>query len=135
MAIVVQNALDSDIPRSLEIERDAYNKGASATTDPFLLTFFPGPIPADSVEQRVNRFIDERKNDSTVHYVKAVDEETGEMISFAKFYIFNTRESAAAAERSVPSGAGINQEACDSFFGEMGRKKKIIMGDRPHVCT
>ncbi|KAF2659046.1 hypothetical protein K491DRAFT_713056 [Lophiostoma macrostomum CBS 122681] len=133
MAIVVQDALDSDIPRSLEIERFAYNKGASATTDPFLLAFFPGPIPADSVEQRVNRFISERKNDPTVRYVKAVDEKTGEMISFAKFYIFDTPERAAAAERTVPSGEGINKEACDLFFGEMGRKKKKIMGSRPHI--
>jgi hypothetical protein len=129
MGVIVQEASDADIPRACEIEVAAYANNAGSPV------LFPGPFPTDSHKFRVEDLIQKRKTDHTIRYVKAVDEETGEQIAFAKWHIYQTSEEAAAAKRDIPSGPGSNPKACKDFFGGLAEAKQRIMGIKPHVCT
>ena len=128
MTIVVQEASESDVPQSCAVEIAAYGD------NPTNAILFPGPFPPDSAQKRVDHLVGEIKNDATVKLLKAVDEEIGEAIAFAKWHIFDTPEKAAAAEKALFFGAGTNQEACYEFFGGMAKRKKETMGDKPHLC-
>ncbi|KAF2261032.1 acyl-CoA N-acyltransferase [Lojkania enalia] len=127
MPIIVQEASDADIPRACEIEVAAY---ATNEASPFL---FPGPFPPDSQQQRANLLISDRRKDPTIRYIKAIDQETGQQIAFAKWHIYDSVEAAAKAERALNFGPGCNKPACLAFFGGLARRKKEIMGDKPHV--
>lgn len=76
-----------------------------------------------------------RRNDPTARLLKAVDEDTGEQIAFAKWHIYDTPEAVASAPtRPVPAGPGVNEEACKAFFGGLIQEKRNIMGTKPHLC-
>lgn len=123
MGIIVEDALDADLYRSCEIEVAAYAGNAASPT------LFPGPFPPDSTEQRVQRLARERKEDSTTHYVKAVDEETHEIIAFASWHMYETPEitTVAAESRTLTIAPGANKDACEAFFGELARRRDRIM--------
>ncbi|KAF2868459.1 acyl-CoA N-acyltransferase [Massariosphaeria phaeospora] len=127
MGIVAQEVLDTDIPRACEMEVAAY---ANNPASPVL---FPGPFPPDSGEKRVNGLIEIRQNDPTVRYMQAVDKQSADILAFSKWHFYETPEAAAAAERPVNVGAGTNKAACEAFFDGMAKRKKEIMGDRPHI--
>jgi hypothetical protein len=129
MGIKIQEASDADIPRAAQAEADAYGSGGPSL-------FFPGPFPVPPIETRANQIIAMRKNDPTVRLLIVVDEETGEQIAFAKYHIYKTPEEIiSSAGRPVPSGPGVNEEACKAFFGGLVLRKKEIMGTKPHLCT
>jgi hypothetical protein len=129
MAIVVREVSDDDLPRAIEIERAAY------ADNPLSPILFPGPFPAESQGQRVPELIKTRREDSTVRYLQAYDEETKQLVAFAKWHIYDTQEAAAAGQRpSRTFGLGTNKEACEEFFGRLSSKKKELMGDKPHMC-
>lgn len=129
MAIIIRDVSDDDIPRVCAIERAAY---ADNLLSPFL---FPGPFPADSQQQRVTQLIEMRKDDPTANYVQAYDEETGQLIAFAKWHVYDSPDAVAAAQRPARSfGPGTNVEACKAFFGGLSAKKIELMGEKPHLC-
>jgi hypothetical protein len=129
MAIIVREVSDDDLPRALEIERAAY---ADNSLSPIL---FPGPFPSNAQAQRVPELIELRKSDPSVRYLQAYDEESGRMVAFAKWHIYESREAASAAQRpSRIFGPGTNREACEDFFGQLSARKKELMGDTPHLC-
>lgn len=129
MAITVQEATDADIARACEIETAAYgpaNMGA---------IFFPGPFPSTGWSGRAQQIISMRRDDPTCTLLKAVDEDTGEQIAFAKWNIYGTPEAAASAPvRPVPTGPGVNEGACKAFFGGLVERKQALMGTKPHIC-
>ena len=129
MAIIVRDVSDDELQRACEIEVAAY------ANNPLSPVLFPGPFPPDSREQRLTQLIEMRNSDPTVTYLQAYDEETGQLIAFAKWHIYDTSEAAVAAQRPKRSfGPGTNPEACEAFFGGLGAKKKELMGDKPHLC-
>jgi hypothetical protein len=129
MTIIVQRASGADIPRVCEIETAAYAENPANTV------LFPGPFPSDSAAKRAERLVAEINGDPTALCLKAVDEETGEIVAFAKWHIYITPEAVAGAEKVLFFGPGTNQEACYAFFGGMIAKKKAILGNKPHICT
>lgn len=129
MAIVVREVSDDDLPRAVEVETVAY------ADNPLAPILFPGPFPPEARGQRVPGLIDMRQKDPTVRFVQAYDEETQQLVAFAKWSIYDTPEAAAAAERPTRSfGLGTNKEACEDFFGQLKSKKKELMSDKPHLC-
>lgn len=129
MAIVVREVSDDDLPRAVEVETAAY---ANNELSPIL---FPGPFPPEAAGERVPGLIKMRQEDSTVRYLQAYDEETQQLVAFAKWHIYETPQAVAASSRpSRAFGAGTNKEACEDFFGQLGSKKKELMGDKPHLC-
>lgn len=76
-----------------------------------------------------------RRDDPTCTLLKAVDEDTGEQIAFAKWNVYTTPEAVTSSPlRPVPSGPGVNEEACRAFFGGLVQRKQEIMGTKPHIC-
>ena len=128
MAISVRQVSDDDIPRACEIEYLAYKDDALS---PILA---PGPFPPGSQQQRIHQVIDMRKDDPSAVYLQAFDEDTGKMVSFAKWHIYVTSEAAAGSSRPLGFGAGRNKEACMLFFGGMTKRKVELMGNKPHLC-
>lgn len=128
MKVLVRDVADSDISRSCEIEFLAYKD------NPLSPILAPGPFPPDSLKQRVQELIDLRKNDESVKYLQAVDEESGKMIACAKWHVYATEEAAALSSRPLTFAQGRNKEACTAFFGGMAERKKEIVGSKPHVC-
>ena len=129
MAITVQEARDADIARACEMETAAYGPAGLGAI------FFPGPFPSTGWSGRANQIISMRKDDPTCTLLKAVDEDTGEQIAFAKWHVYETSETAASAPmRVVPKGPGVNEGACEAFFGGLVHRKKELMGTKPHIC-
>jgi hypothetical protein len=129
MAILIREASDDDLPRALEIERAAY------ADNPLSPILFPGPFPPDAQAQRVPDLIALRKTDPSVRFMQAYDDESGQMVAFAKWHIYESLEAAAAAKRpSREFGAGTNREACEDFFGQLSSRKEELMGETPHLC-
>ncbi|KAF2847313.1 hypothetical protein T440DRAFT_471204 [Plenodomus tracheiphilus IPT5] len=90
----------------------------------------PGPFPPESRQQRIDQLIELRKKDPTSHYLKAIDAESGQMIAFAKWHIY---ETAATSSRPLNFGPGRNVDACMAFFGPLVEKKKQLLGESPHL--
>jgi hypothetical protein len=129
MAIVVREASDDDLPRAIEVETAAY------ADNPLNPVLFPGPFPPDASKNRVPDLINLRNSDPTVKFLQAYDEETKQLVAFAKWSIYKTYEEAAASDRPMRSfGPGTNQEGCEAFFGILKSKKKELMGHKPHLC-
>ena len=129
MAIIVRDVSDEDVARSIEIGTAAY------ADNPLSPILFPGPFSDEYQSKRVPELIELRKNDPTCHFIQAYDEETKQMVAFAKWHIYDTSEAAEAAQRPKRTfGAGTNPEACEAFFGILSARKKEHMGDRPHLC-
>ena len=128
MAITVREVSDDEIPRACEIELLAYKGGALS---PVLA---PGPFPPESWQQRIDQVVNMRKDDPTAVYLQAFDEETGKMVAFAKWHIYETSEAASRSSRPLSFGAGRNKEACMLFFGGMAKRKEELIGNKPHLC-
>lgn len=130
MAIIIQEASDADIPRFVETEIAAYSATPSASGS----ILFPGPFPADGLQKRVQQTIDSRKEVAS-KFMMAIDEATGEQMAFSKWCFYETEEDIKSApSRAIPSGQGINTEACQAFYGAVIENKEQIIGSSPHVC-
>ncbi|KAH7087866.1 acyl-CoA N-acyltransferase [Paraphoma chrysanthemicola] len=128
MAIILREVADTDLPRVCDVGWLAF---ADLPLNPVL---FPGPFPPDSREQRIAHFAETRKEDLSTTYMQAYDEDTKQLVSFAKWHVYATPENAAAAERPARSlGQGVNREACEEFFGGLARKKRELVGGKPHL--
>jgi hypothetical protein len=129
MAIVVREVSDDDLSRAIEVEIAAY------ADNPLSPLLFPGPFPPDASKDRVPDLIKLRNSDHTVKFIQAYDEETKQLVAFAKWSIYKTDEEAAASDRPMRSfGAGTNREGCEAFFGILKSKKQELMGHKPHLC-
>jgi hypothetical protein len=129
MAIVVRKVSDDDLPRAIEVETAAY------ADNPLSPLLFPGPFPPDASVNRVPDLIEMRNSDPTINFLQAYDEETGQLVAFAKWSVYKTNEEAATSDRPMRSfGAGTNREGCEAFFGMLKSKKKELIGHKPHLC-
>ncbi|KAH7386770.1 acyl-CoA N-acyltransferase [Phaeosphaeria sp. MPI-PUGE-AT-0046c] len=128
MAIIVRDVSDEDIPRSIAIGNAAY------ADNPLSPILFPGPFSEEYQSKRAPEMVELRKNDPTCHFIQAYDEETKQMVAFAKWHIYSTSEAAQTARRpSRTFGAGTNPEACEAFFGSLAVRKKEHVGQSPHL--
>ncbi|KIW63424.1 hypothetical protein, variant 4 [Phialophora macrospora] len=123
MPLVLQEAVEADASRIVEIERLAY---ASNALSPIL---FPGPFPPEAAAQRAEGLVKQRREDPTIRWVKVVDSETGEVAAFAKWDIIEK------PKEWVPGrtfGPGCNIAACEEFFGGIRRKRHKLMGGKAY---
>ena len=127
MPLVLQEAVEADAARIVEIERLAY------ASNPLSTTLFPGPFPPNAAEERAQGLIEQHRKDLTIKWMKVVDSETGEMAAFAKWDIVETPTTKESV-RGRMFGPGCNVEACEEFFGGMHTKRRELMGDRAHCC-
>lgn len=128
MTIIVQTVSDTELHRACIIEAAAY---ADSDLNPIL---FPGPFSPDSHQKRVDQMIQMRKEDPTAIYLQAIDQASGRMIAFAKWHVYKTPEETNIPTRKSEFGPDANPGACKAFFGGMLKRRKEIMGGRPHLC-
>lgn len=126
MPVEIQLAVDEDAPRFAVIERDAY---ADNGLSPIL---FPGPFPEDALEKRIEGLIQQRKDDSQIRWVKAVDSETNEILAWAKWEIIDGPKRVKTSSRTF--GQGCNVEACEEYFGGIHEKRHALMDGKFYVC-
>ena len=131
MALTVCDVADEDILRACEIEFAAY-KGS-----PLAPVLAPGPFPPDAVQQRAKELTEQRRDDSTIHYLQCRNEATGKLVAFSKYIVVQNTVDAATADppanqpRVMP---GRNVEASLMYSEGLARRKKEILGNRPHIC-
>ncbi|EXJ82192.1 hypothetical protein A1O3_06005 [Capronia epimyces CBS 606.96] len=122
----LQPAVESDVPRIVELERLAY------ADNPLTPIFFPGPFPPDVADTRAEELVSELRKNPTVRWVKAVDSHINELVAFAKWTIVETVDADTDADQAQPErsgnrnrtfGPGCNVEACEEFFGGIHRKR------------
>ncbi|EXJ54247.1 hypothetical protein A1O7_09584 [Cladophialophora yegresii CBS 114405] len=123
MPLILQEAVEADAPRIVEVERLAY---ASNPLSPIL---FPGPFPPEATVQRAEGMVKQLREDPTIQWIKAVDTETGELAAFAKWDIIEKPKEPVPG-RSF--GPGCNVEACEEYFGGIHRKRRELMGDKAY---
>ena len=131
MALAVYDVADEDILRACEIEFAAY-KGS-----PLAPVLAPGPFPPDAAQERAKELIEQRRNDSTIHYVQCRDETTGKLVAFSKYIVVQHPEDTAppAPPASQPRVMpGRNVEASLMYSEGLAQRKKEIVGSRPHIC-
>ncbi|ETN37745.1 uncharacterized protein HMPREF1541_07368 [Cyphellophora europaea CBS 101466] len=128
MPVKVEYASDEDAPRSFEIEHLAYTE----SEDPVEPLLFPGPMPPDASEKRAAIILKHKREDASIVWLKAVDTETGQMIGFAQWHIY---EPGKPIPEPPPRefGPGSNPEVCEAFFGSIDAKRQQVMGDKPHI--
>jgi hypothetical protein len=78
MAIILREVSDSKIERACEIESLAYKD------NPLSPILNPGPFPPEASQQSIQQIMEMRKKDPTAHYMQAFDEETAQMVAWAK---------------------------------------------------
>jgi hypothetical protein len=125
MPLVLQEAIEADAPRIVEIERLAY------ASNPMSPVLFPGPFPPDAAKDRAEGMVKQLREDPTVRWRKVVDTETGEIAAFAKWNIIETPKP---LPRGRQFGPGCNVEACEEFFGGIHQKRTELMGEKAHCC-
>jgi len=129
MAITIQELPDSQIPEACAFEHAAF------ASDPLGASIFPGPFDENSAQNKIDSLIKARQEDPAIRYMAAYDGETGRIVAFSKWCVYETDEAAKNSARPKRDyGPGSNPEACEKFFGGLAAKKKVVMGERPHYC-
>lgn len=64
------------------------------------------------------------------HYVKAVDDDTGKMVAYAKWDLAVDQRG----DRFPPWHAESDRPACDAFFGGLDKERVRLVGGRRHYC-
>ena len=127
MPLQVAPATESDAPRIVEIENMAYED------DVLTPILFPGPFPEGASAKRAEEMVQQLRMDPTSRWLKVIDTDTGKMIAFAKWNVYEP----GAPRPKVPErsyGEGCNEPACRQFWGVMDEKRQHHMGKIPHVC-
>lgn len=138
MPIIIKDVSDEELLRACEVEASAF------TTSPLSHVLFPGLPKSETKEEKVvlpialqeraDKFVEMRKEDHTIVYLQAYDEEEKKMVGFAKWSIFKTPEEAESFKRPMVFGPGANAEACTMYFKAMEDRKKAIMESKAYLC-
>jgi hypothetical protein len=129
MPIKVTYANDSDAQRAFEIENAAY----AAAADPVSPLLFPGPHDPNGVAVRAASLLEQKQADPTTIWLKAVDDETDDLIGFAEWHVYEPG-------KPVPKppvkawGPGSNPAVCEAFFGAIADGRERVMGGKACVC-
>ncbi|RMZ71749.1 acyl- N-acyltransferase [Pyrenophora seminiperda CCB06] len=93
----------------------------------------PGPFPPDAAQRRARDLAELRRNDPNVHYLQCRDEATGDMVAFCKYLVVQNSDDAVTPAPLPPPQPGWNEEATLMFRACLEKRKKEILGNRPHV--
>jgi hypothetical protein len=93
MAITIQDLPDSQIPEACAFEHAAF------ASDPLGASIFPGPFDENSAQHKIDSLMKARKEDSAIRYLAAYDGESGRIVAFSKWYLYETDEAAKNSAR------------------------------------
>jgi hypothetical protein len=121
-------AAEADLPRIIDIQ------GASFAPNPWSQVMFPRgydeECKAKMVEEGRGNF-----QDPTTVYMKAIDTESGEIISFARWHVY--KQARPRSEWDTPAkpeylGPNVNSEAYNEFMRLVHERRKQHLGGKPH---
>ncbi|KAF7594657.1 hypothetical protein BBP40_008748 [Aspergillus hancockii] len=138
MSIHIEPITKADIPRMVDIQQ--MQMGASAffrsTGDVPNIDGAPEEVSTSPYRtNKVSRLIDGWRQDPTAHFLKAVDDDSGDMIAFAKWHVYHgevgMKEWRASVrtdkEMRVPLGA--NEEGFRFCKGKLFEKRREFLGE------
>jgi GNAT superfamily N-acetyltransferase len=129
MPLQLAPAGEADLPKILEVQYAAFAQ------DPINRLMFPVPTPPSTFEKSLDRARRDISNPD-VAFMKVTETETGEIVSFAKWYIYKHQrpEEEWNKEEKRDWGEGTNVEVADTFFGLLTRNRRKFMAGEPYCC-
>ncbi|GMG02453.1 unnamed protein product [Aspergillus oryzae] len=110
MPIHIEPITQADIPRMVDIQQ--ITMGASAffrsTGDVPNIDGTPEEVSASPCRtNKISRVLDNWEKDPTCYFLKAVDEDSGEMVAFAKWHVYHGEEGMKEWRASVRTDEGM----------------------------
>ena len=129
MPLELARASAADLRKLLEIQFAAFAE------DPMNAVMFPVPTPPSAFEKALERARNDFQ-DPDVAFVKVTDTDIGEIVSYARWFIWKHErpEEEWNKEKKRDWGEGTNVEAADAFVGAINEKRRKIMAGKPHCC-
>lgn len=130
MVFIVEKAQEADIQRLLDIMYAAFSKDA---WNRIMYPEIPGP---EARGASIERWRDEISTNPTMRFMKAVDTDTGQIIAFARWNIYETKRPESEWKKTEPRkwDIGTNNEAANDFYNAVCEKRQNVMGGKPHCC-
>ena len=128
MVLIVERAQETDIQRLLDIMYAAFSK------DPWDRIMYPH-IPAPEARgASIERWRDEISIDPTMHFMKVVDTDIGEIIALARWNVYEVERPESEWKSTKPRNwdIGANVEAANEFYNAVCESRQSVMGGKPH---
>lgn len=104
--------------------------------EPFLRRMFPDTPSLHSWWITANTFDMENKPSAKFLVVKDHSEEgNGKIVGYAKWFIPIGEERLVPEERFPPWSEESDGVLCDIFFGQLGKERKELMGEKQYYCS
>lgn len=128
MVLIVEKAQEADIQRLLDIMYAAISK------DPWDRIMYPQIPGPEARGTSVERWRDEISANPTMHFMKAVDTDRGEIIAFARWNVYEVERPESEWTITDPRNwdVGTNVEAANEFYNAVCEKRQKVMGGKPH---
>ncbi|RAQ50773.1 acetyltransferase [Aspergillus flavus] len=138
MPIHIEPITQADIPRMVDIQQ--ITMGASAffrsTGDVPNIDRTPEEVSASPCRtNKISRVLDNWEKDPTCYFLKAVDEDSGEMVAFAKWHVYHGEEGMKEWRASVRTDEGMkvplgaNEEGFRFCKGKLLEKRRVFFGE------
>jgi len=127
MPLRLERLSESDIPIVTELHYESF------LTSVITRVQYPKGATPDILSRTHKRYETSLKSDKSVRYLKVVEDDTGEIVAFAKWHIFETAEAESQrTDLGVREYAPeMNKEAASDFWAEIVKARKTMAG-KPH---
>ena len=130
MPLTLSHATEEELPE--------YSRVHAAAFQSMLYRFlYTGPLSESSLAALTRQISEARKRDPNYHVLKVSDDETGEILAFAKWIIYPTvrtekelDESDSHVPEVLPETRGGN--SVQNFFRTIREVKREVIGTRPY---
>lgn len=130
MPLVINMADVGDIQRLLDIMYAAFNEDS---WNQIMFPRIPGP---DQRAASIARWRDEILVDPQISFLKVVDTDINEIISFARWHIYRS-DRPESEWKGAPArqwDEGTNVAAANEFYYAVHGKREKVMGGKAHCC-
>jgi hypothetical protein len=130
MTLQVAPALESDIDRLMEIQFSAFD------SDPYHEAVYPGGNSHSARASAGERVLKEWHEDSSLHILKCTDLDTGVVMGFAKWNLYERPrpEREWRKREEIDWCDGRLKEVAENFLGATQDMREKIWEGRPHCC-
>ena len=130
MPLIVEHAMESDLPRLMEIQFNAFAR------EPYHHVLFPGGNNPEARDKAAKRIWKDVQDDPTDNILKCTDTTTGEILTYGKWNVYDKERTKEEYDKhdEVYWCDGVFKEACEEFLHKVhGMRHKAIGGQR-HLC-
>lgn len=145
MSLLIKPVTKADIPRVMNIMFSVMAPtGFGRTTGevPNRDITFEDFISSPYSVNMAHRIAEELDSDPTLHFLKAVDSHSGNMVALGKWHIYRGHQGLSAwrssirTDKSMKVPYGLNQSGYKCVMGKLFDKRKFFFGEggREHCC-